>query len=108
MTSIVDKFSQMLIATSSLGIYITQENGHRYINVDVRELSYRHPEALANDAFSYITDIEALEDPIYTIKHYGSFLSALYEIESWLSEKLTDIYDNLNYADTIIGMGEVE
>lgn len=106
---IVTDFTKMLIAISSVGIYITQENGHRYINVDIRELSYCQPEALRHSDFLGSPDPESENsDPIFVVKHYGSYLTALHRIESWLPIKLLELYNRLDYANTIIGMGDVE
>jgi hypothetical protein len=106
---IVPDFTKMLIAVSSIGIYITQEDGHRYINVDVRELSHWRPEALHHADFLECPDPESENpDPIFVVKHYGSYLTALHRIESWLPCSLISIYNNLNYADTITGMENVE
>lgn len=105
---IITDLSKMLLAVSSIGIFITQEDGHRYIHVDIRELSCRFPTALLRPDFHTITSVEDAPDPIFIVKHYGSYLTALHRIESWLPEKLLDIYDNMDYANTIVGLKEVE
>lgn len=112
-TTEVSDFAKRLVAASSLGIYIQQENGHRYITIDMREFSYRFPEAMGHEDFQCVNNVQwgsdAVTEPLFQIKEYGSFASALNRIDRYIfPETLVGIFASLNYADTIVGTGDVE
>lgn len=101
----ITPLAKRLLAASSLGIYITQDSGHRYINIDMREFSYRVN--VTHKDFQNITVSEV--EPIVVFKEYGSFAACLKRIEEYIAPRtLLEVYDDLNYGNTIVGTDRVE
>jgi len=99
-------FAKRMVAMSSLGIHITQDSGHRYITVDLRETICFVPNIMSHEEFK---NIVSDDEPLIILKEYGSFASCLNRIDTFIfPETLLTIYQQLDYGNTIIGTAKVE
>lgn len=109
--------ARRMIAASSLGICIQQENGHRYISIDTRELltfarhAVNSPE-LAQPDHTPMADMCADCNSVIVLKEYGSFVACLNRIDNIIAPNtLLEIFESMNHYDdnkVFIGTERVE
>lgn len=109
--------ARRMIAASSLGIFIQQENGHRYISIDVRELQVFAPDAINSPELAqpdYFPTPGFCPDcgSVIMLKEYGSFTACLNRIDKIIAPlTLLERFAQMNHYDdnkVFIGTAKVE